>query len=153
MPMLALDQGITDTRLTWRKILVFAGMVVFNGGVMLALKWFQELGLPRQFNGFMLTTFCTATVVMAALWPLYRGVLSRPVIFWGWAISISYAGAAMMIVQALRFYGGVVVFPFAEATAVALTVAFAAFVWKEIPGRLGLAGIAVVTVAAVLVNM
>jgi drug/metabolite transporter (DMT)-like permease len=153
MPMLALDHGITDTHATWRKVLINLGMVVFNGGVMLGLKWFQELGLPRQFNGFMLTTFGTATVAMAALWPLYRGVCNGPVVFWGWAISLAYAGASLMIVQALRFYEGVVVFPFAEATAVALTVAFAAFVWREIPGRLGLAGIAVVTVAAVFINL
>jgi drug/metabolite transporter (DMT)-like permease len=154
MPMLALDKGITDdSRLSWRRMFIFTGLVVFNGGVLLALKWFQELGQPRQFDGFMLTTFCTATVVMAICWPLYRGVLSRPVVFWGWAISLSYVGAAMMVVQALRLYEGVVVFPFAEATAVALTVAFAALVWKEIPGRLGLTGIAVVTVAAILINL
>jgi drug/metabolite transporter (DMT)-like permease len=154
MPMLALDKGITDdSRLSWRRMFIFTGLVVFNGGVLLALKWFQELSVPRQFDGFMLTTFCTATVVMALCWPLYRGVLSHPVVAWGAAISISYIGAAMMIVKALRFYEGVVVFPFAEATAVALTVAFAALVWKEIPGRLGLAGIGVVTVAAVLINM
>ncbi len=154
MPMLALDKGVTDdSRLTWRRVFIFAGMVVFNGGVLLGLKWFQELDVPRQFDGFMLTTFCSATVVMAILWPVYRGVLDRRVIFWGWAISIAYTGAAMMIVKALHFYEGVVVFPFAEATAVALTVAFAALVWRETPGRLGMAGIGIVTVAAVLINL
>jgi drug/metabolite transporter (DMT)-like permease len=154
MPMLTLDHGITDdSRLTWRRAFIFAGMVIFNGGVLLALKWFEELNLPRQFDGFMLTTFSTAALVMAVLWRSFRGVLSKPVVAWGGAISIAYFGAAMMIVKALAFYEGVIVFPFAEATAVALTVAFAALVWKEIPGRLGQAGIAVVTVAAVLINM
>jgi drug/metabolite transporter (DMT)-like permease len=153
MPMLGLDRGLTDAHPTWRKALIFAGMVVFNGGVLLGLKWFQELAMPDQFGGLMLTTFATATVVMALLWPWYRGNFTRPVVLWGGAISVSYAGAALLIVQALRHYGGVVVFPFAEATAVALTVAFAALVWKEIPGRLGQLGIIVVTIAAVLINL
>jgi drug/metabolite transporter (DMT)-like permease len=153
MPLLGLDQGITDTRLTWRKVLTFAGMVVFNGGVLLSFKWFEQLGRPDQFNGFMLTTFAAATVAMALFWPLHRGVASRRVIGWGLICSLCYAGAALFIVQALRIYEGVVVFPFAEATAVALTVAFAAFVWREIPGRAGIVGIAIVTVAAVLINL
>lgn len=152
MPLLGLDQGISDTRLTLRKILVFGGLVVFNGGVLLGLKWFQALEMPEQFNGFMLTTFCSATAVMAVFWPAYKGNFNRGVVFWGGAISVSYAGAALVIVQALRRYEGAVVFPFAEATAVALTVAFAALVWREVPGRLGRTGIAIVTVATVLIN-
>jgi len=153
MPLLTLDHGVTDTRLTWRKALIFAGLVTFNGGVLLGFKWFEQLDRPEQFRGLMLTTFTTATVVMAALWPRYRGVATRPVIAWGVVCSLCYAGAALAIVQALRCYEGVVVFAFAEATAVALTVAFAALVWREIPGKAGFLGIAVVIVAAVLINL
>lgn len=153
MPMLTLDKGVTDTELTARKVLVFIGMIVLNGGVLLSLKWFDEQQAPQQFNGFMLLTFITATLVMAALWPVYRGVASRGVLCWGAASSLFYAGASLMIVRALKTYDGAVVFPFAEAMAVALTVGFAAFVWREIPGKVGLAGIALVTVAAVLINL
>ena len=153
MPLLALDHGVTDTRLTWRKVLIFAGLVVFNGGVLLGFKWFEQLGRPEQFSGLMLTAFATATAIMALLWPLYRGVASRPVIAWGLACSLCYAGAALAIVQALRRYEGVVVFPFAEATAVALTVAYAALAWREIPGKAGIIGIVTVIVAAVLINL
>jgi drug/metabolite transporter (DMT)-like permease len=153
MPMLGLDKGITDTQLTVRKGLIFAGMIVFNGGVLLTLKWFDEQHAGEQFTGFMLTTFIVATMVMALLWPAYQGRLNRGVLSWGAALSLCYAGASLMIVMALRTYEGAVVFPFAEATAVALTVAFAAFAWREIPGKVGLAGIAIVTVAAVLINL
>jgi drug/metabolite transporter (DMT)-like permease len=153
MPMLGLDRGVTDTCLTCRKVAVFAGMVVLNGGVLLGFKWFEQLGRPEQFNGLMVVNFGTATVIMALLWPVYHGVASRPVIAWGLVSGVCYAGAALFLVQALRFYEGAVVFPFAEATAVALTVGFAALVWREIPGRWGQAGIAVVTVAAVLINL
>ncbi|MBU0607029.1 MAG: hypothetical protein KKI08_04045 [Armatimonadetes bacterium] len=153
MPLLGLDRGITDTRLTWRKVLTFAGLVVFNGGVLLGFKWFEQLGRPDQFAGLMLTTFATAALTMALLWPAYYGTVSRPVLGWGLVCALCYAGAALAIVQALRHYEGVVVFPFAEATAVAMTVAFAALVWREIPGRAGFVGIAVVTVAAVLINL
>ena len=153
MPMLGLDKGITDTQLTVRKVLIFAGMVVFNGGVLLTLKWFHEQRASEQFTGFMLVTFIVATVVMALLWPAYRGRITRSVLPWGAALSFCYAGAALVLVMALRTYEGAVVFPFAEATAVALTVGFAALVWREIPGKAGLAGIAIVTVAAVLINL
>jgi len=153
MPMLGLDKGVTDTQLTVRKLLIFAGMVIFNGGVLVTLKWFDEQHAGAQFSGFMLTTFATATLLMALLWPAYQGRMNGGVLFWGGAVSLAYAGASLMIVLALKTYEGAVVFPFAEATAVALTVAFAAFVWREIPGKLGLAGIALVTVAAVLINL
>ena len=152
MPMLTLDKGITDIQLTVRKVLIFAGMVVFNGGVLLTLKWFHEQRVGEQFTGFMLVTFIVATVVMALLWPAYRGRVTRGVLPWGAALSLCYAGAALVLVMALRAYEGAVVFPFAEATAVALTVVFAAFVWREIPGKVGVVGIAIVTVAAALIN-
>ncbi len=153
MPLLALDKGVTDTELTPRKVLIFLGLVVLNGGVLLMLKWFDERGPQEQFSGFMLTTFTVATAVMAALWPVYRGVLNAATVGWGAGMSLSYAGASLMIVLALKTFEGAVVFPFAEATALALTVAFAAFFWREIPGKAGLAGIALVTVAAVLINL
>lgn len=153
MPMLALDKGVTDTQLTRRKALVFLGMVVLNGGVLLMLKWFDERDAQEQFSGFMLTTFTVATAAMAVLWPLYRGVATAGVVGWGAGMSVCYAGASPMIVLALKTYEGAIVFPFAEATAVALTVAFAAIFWREIPGRGGLAGIALVTLAAVLINL
>jgi drug/metabolite transporter (DMT)-like permease len=153
MPMLALDKGVTDTHLTPRKVLLFLGMIVLNGGVLVCLKWFDEQDADPQFDGFMLVTFAVAAVVMAGLWPVYRGRLSRGVLGWGAATSVVYAGASLMIVQALKTYDGAVVFPFAEATALAMTVGYAAVFWREIPGRVGLAGIGLVTVAAVLVNL
>jgi drug/metabolite transporter (DMT)-like permease len=153
MPMLALDKGVTDTRLTTRKVLVFVGMIVFNGGVLLTLKWFDEQHASEQFAGFMLTTFVVATLAMALLWPVFRCQISRGVVGWGAAMSVCYAGASLMIVLALKTYEGAIVFPFAEATAVALTVAFAALFWREVPGKAGLAGIALVTIAAVLINL
>jgi drug/metabolite transporter (DMT)-like permease len=121
--------------------------------VLLGFKWFEQLGRPEQFSGLMLTTFAIATATMALLWPVYRGVATGPVIAWGVVSSLCYAGAAFAIVKALRCYEGVVVFPFAEATAVALTVAFAALVWREIPGKAGIIGIVTVIVAAVLINL
>jgi len=153
MPLLSLDQGITDTRLTWRKVGIFVGMVVFNGGVLVGLKWFDELKLPSQLNGFMLCVFTSATVLMALGWPLYRGRLGRGEAFWGAAISIAYFGAAPLIVLTLRHFEGVVLFPFAESSALAMTVAFAALVWREMPHRLGFAGIVTVIIAAVLINL
>lgn len=153
MPMLTLDKGVTDTELTGRKIATFVGMVVLNGGVLLAFKWFDELHAGPLLAGFMLTTFVAATVAMAILWPAYRGRVTGPVLSWGGAMSLCYTGASLVIVLALKTYEGAIVFPFAEATAVALTVAFAAFAWREIPGQRGLVGIALVTVAAVLVNL
>lgn len=153
MPLLTLDRGITDTHLTWRKVLIFGGLVVFNGGVLLSFKWFEQLGRPELLNGLMLTAFATAAVIMGALWPLYYGVVSRPVLGWGLACALCYAGAAVTVVQALGCYGGVVVFPFAEATALAMTVAYAALFWRELPGKTGFVGVAVVTVAAVLINL
>ncbi|MCE5239356.1 hypothetical protein LLH23_12815 [bacterium] len=153
MPLLTLDRGITDTHLTWRKVLLFAGMIVANGGVLLGFKWFEQLDQPEQLNGLMVTTFATATVLMAVLWPFYHGTATRAVVGWGLACGLCYAGAAVVVVQALRRYGGVVVFPFAEATALAMTVAYAALFWRELPGKAGFVGVAVVTVAAVLINL
>lgn len=153
MPMLALDKGVTDTQLTRRKVLLFLGMIVLNGGVLLMLKWFDEWGAPEQFAGYMLVTFTVATLAMAALWPLYRGLATPGVVAWGAALSLCYAGASPMIVLALQTYEGAIVFPFAEATALALTVAFAAVVWREIPGPSGWLGIVLVTAAAVFINL
>ena len=153
MPLLALDKGVTDTHLTGRKLVTFLGMVVLNGGVLLAFKWFDEQHAGPLFPGFMLTSFASATVAMALLWPAYHGRLTGPVLSWGGAMSLCYTGASLLLVLALKTYEGAIVFPFAEATAVALTVAFAALAWREIPGRVGLTGVALVTVAAVLVNL
>ena len=153
MPLLSLDQGLTDTRLSWRKIVTFAGLVVFNGGVLLGPKWFDELRVPGQLSGFMLTVFTTATLAMALAWPLYRGRLGRGELVWGAAISVAYLGASPLVVLALRHFEGVIVFPFAESTALAMTVAFAALIWKEIPHRPGQLGILLVTIAAILINL
>ena len=156
MPLLSLDQGITDTRLTWRKVLTFAGHGRLQRRRAAELQVVRAIAAARQFNGFMLTTFGMATVVHGACcWPLLPRRRQRGRSSAGAARSAACAtpAAALIIVQALRIYEGVVVFPFAEATAVALTVAFAALVWREIPGKAGFAGIAVVTVAAVLINL
>lgn len=153
MPMLALDKGVTDTELTLRKVLIFAGLVVFNGGVLVALKWFDEQHAQEHFAGFMLATFSSAAVGMGFLWPLYRGRIDGHVVSWGAVMSLCYAGATPVIVMALKTYEGAVVFPFGEAMAVALTVAFAALVWREVPGKIGMTGIALVTAAAVLINL
>lgn len=153
MPMLALDKGITDRQLTAGKVLMFLGMIVFNGGVLLTLKWFDEQQAPDQFAGFMLTTFSVATGVMALLWPTFGGRIVPGIVAWGAIMGLCYAGAPLVIVLALKSYGGAIVFPFAEATAVAMTVAFAALAWRELPGKVGLIGIGIVIVAAVLINL
>ena len=66
--------------------------------------------------------------------------------------TVNYTTSAMLILS-LDTLPGAVVFPVMAALGLVLTTGFAAWAWREVPGRLGQVGIAVALFAVVLINL
>ena len=72
---------------------------------------------------------------------------------WGLLLGASNAIINILILATLDVLLASVMFPILAAVGLALTTTFAAVVWREIPGRLGWAGIGLAVLAVVLANM
>jgi len=62
-------------------------------------------------------------------------------------------GTSFMIIAALDSLPGAIVFPVTAALGLVLTTGGAAWLWREIPGRLGRVGLVIALAAVVLINL
>ena len=153
MPLLALDKGVSRGRLTWGKGILFAALFLVGGCSQTGNKWFDEMGAPEQSAVYFICLFGAATVVSVLSWAAMRQKTKPDALLWGSVVGFSNAGAGIALITALRQYEGYVVFPLVQAMSLATVVIFAAAVWREIPGRLALAGIALAITASIVINI
>ena len=153
MPLLALDKGATQGRLARRTVMCLAALFVIGGLSQSGLKWFDELAAPEQTRGFFLSLFSAATVTAGLVWTVARKNTDLRALRWGSLVGMSNAGAGLTLITALRFYPGYVVFPLVQALSLVTVVTVAMVAWREIPGKLGLAGICLAVIAGVVINL
>jgi drug/metabolite transporter (DMT)-like permease len=158
MPFLALDRGVSREGVTGRKLLLFVGLMVVNGIALTAAKIFHELNAPEQLNGYMLILLFVAAlgcVPFAAVSMRHRPrVRYGPLTLgWGLYLGLVLALGQLFMLLSLRHYPGVVVYPLSQAANVSLVTLCSLLLWRERPGLLGFAGIALAVVAVVLVNL
>jgi drug/metabolite transporter (DMT)-like permease len=153
MPFLSLDRGVGHVALRKRQILLLVGLFVANGCTVLVSKWFQMAQLPQERPMFSAILYGTAAVVaiLAWLWESRR-VGTRDVI-WGFLLGSANLLTLFALLWALAALPATVVFPLMGALGLALTVSFAALVWREVPGKWGWWGIGIAVIAVVLVNL
>jgi len=153
LPLLGLDEGAGHARLTRRMALIMTALFFINGGAMAVYKWFHSTGLAEQRPAFLLYLFMAATAVLLVVW-LGRGRrLGTADAGWGALLGVTNMLAGLALLAALDRLPGLVVFPVVQVGIMILATLFAALAWREKPGRLGMAGIAVAAVAVALLNL
>ena len=154
LPMLSLDRGVNHQPLTSRRLAILAGLFMANGITLLMLKAFQTTGYGAARPIYLGTMFFVGAVICGLVWARnpqpWHGTLE---IKWGLLLGASNALINILILATLDVLLASVMFPILAAVGLALTTTFAAVVWREIPGRLGWAGIGLAVLAVVLANM
>lgn len=153
MPLLTLDRDGHGKGLTRKQVPLLLGLFIGNGMCLLMSKWFHETGLSGERPLFFAILFGTATAVSVVCWLIWsRRSGWRE---WAWGVPLGAINflTALAVITALDTLSGSVVFPLFAAMSLALTTGVGAWLWREIPGKLGKIGIAVALVAVVLINL
>jgi drug/metabolite transporter (DMT)-like permease len=153
MPLLSLDRGFDGTRLTRRQVPLLLGLFLVNGICLFVNKWFHTTGLSAERPQFLGLLFGTAAVVSLAVWGLWSRRGGWRELATGVPLGVINFGTSFMIIAALDSLPGTIVFPVTAALGLVLTTGAAAWFWREIPGRLGRAGLVVALAAVVLINL
>lgn len=153
MPLLSLDRGAGGTRLTRRQIPLLLALFVTNGSCLLANKWFHATGLTAERPAFLGILFGTAALMSLVVWGLRCRRVGWREVGSGVPLGIINFGTSYMIIAALDSLPGAVVFPVTAALGLVFTTGGAAWLWREVPGRLGQVGLAVALAAVVLINL
>lgn len=154
LPLLGFDKGVNSERLTPRRGALLLGLFIANGVALLMIKWFQTTGYTGARVVYLATVFAVSAIVCFITW---RSTTKRPLrsdeLAWGAFLGVSNAITNFLIFATLDVLPASVMFPVLAAVGLSLTTVFAAVVWREVPGRLGWAGIGVAVVAVVLTNL
>lgn len=153
LPLLGMGKGTGGTRLTLRMALLMVALFLINGGAMAVQKWFHTTGLTQQRPVFLLYLFGSACLVLTVAWLTRRQPFTVKSVGWGAALGCSNMMAALTLLTALDYLPGLVVFPVVQVGILILSTLFAAVVWREKPGRLGMVGIGIACVAVTLLNL
>ncbi len=153
LPLLSLDKGVSGEPLTLRRMAMLLGLFVSNGMCLLLLKWYQTIGTSGGRFIYLATVFTVSGLIVGLVWARAKNRrLGRAEIVWGTWLGISNAVTNILIFTTLDVLLASVMFPILAAVGLSLTTIFAAVFWREIPGRLGWAGMALAVVAVVLAN-
>lgn len=153
MPLLSLDRGFDGTRLTRRQVPLLVGLFIVNGMCLFVNKWFHTTGLSAERPMFLGILFGTAALVSVVAWGSWCRRISWREVSAGVPLGVINFGTSYMIIRALDSLPGAIVFPVTAALGLVLTTGGAAWLWREIPGRLGRAGLVVALAAVVLINL
>jgi drug/metabolite transporter (DMT)-like permease len=161
MPLLSLDKGVSGEGVTSRKLAMYLGLTVVNGVALTASKIFHEWRVPEQLDAYMMVLTGTAALcgVPAALLRGRAGGegprlgFDGSAVAWGVYLGLALALGQLFMLLTLRHYEGAVAYPLSQAANVSLVTVVSGVLWRELPGRLGMTGIALAIVAVVLVNL
>jgi drug/metabolite transporter (DMT)-like permease len=153
LPMLSLDRGVGDGRFSSRQLWVFAGLFATNGIALILSKCFARLGVPGETLYYLAILFAVAAVgsLVPLIWQ--RRPVGLPELTWGAALGLANAACNLALLVALDRLPGIVVFPVNSCGGIVLAAIIAAVLWREIPGRLGFAGIGAAAAALVCLNI
>lgn len=153
MPFLSLDRGEGGARLTPRQTLFLLGLFVTNGACLLTSKWFHSTGLTAERPMYFVILFAAAATASLVAWLGWSRRCTWREVGTGILLGLINLVTSYAIIVALDTLPGTIVFPVFAALGLTLTTGAAAWLWREIPGRLGQVGIAIALVAVVLINM
>ncbi len=151
--LLSLERGFNGERLTRRQIPLLLALFVMNGFCLFINKWFQETGDAAERPAFLGVLYGIAAVASFLAWATGNRYLGWREIYSGVPLGLINYGAGFMLIKALDSLPGTIVFPISAAMGLVLTASLAAWLWQEIPGRLGRAGLAVAVLAVILINL
>jgi drug/metabolite transporter (DMT)-like permease len=123
---------------------------VLNGGVGISQKLFIEWGRPEEKIALLALIFGTATLGCGAAMLGRRRRLRRGDVLRGCLFGLGNVLSNTLLLLGLERVSGVVAFPFASVGTILLTALSGIVLWRERPGVLGLAAIALAAVAIVL---
>ena len=154
LPLLTLDKGVSRQPLTLGRVMVLVGLFLLNGLAMLVNTWFHTTGLEGQRAMYLAILFTVAAVGCTAAWLIRpERKLGIKEAAWGALLGTFNVGGTLFTLYGLDLYLASVLFPITAALALAVITTFAAIAWREIPGKIGWAGIAAALTAVVLANM
>ncbi|HEX9842764.1 MAG TPA: EamA family transporter [bacterium] len=121
-----------------------------NGGAGVCQKLFTELAPPVEKMALLALIFATATLVTGA--PMLKGRrrLRRGDVVRGLAFGLGNVCSNTFLLMGLERVAGAVAFPFASVGTILLTSLSGIVLWRERPGLLGSAAIALAAVSVVL---
>ncbi len=154
LPLLTLDKGVSRQALTLGRVMVLVGLFLLNGLAMLINTWFHTTGLEGQRAMYLAILFSVAAVGCAAAWRTRpERKLGVKEAAWGALLGAFNVAATLLTLYGLDLYPASILFPITAALTLAIITAFAAIAWRELPGKIGWAGIAAALAAVVLANM
>jgi len=136
-----------------RPVPILLGVFLLNGGCVLAIKAFEEMGPPQQSALFLFILFGTAAAASTTIWLSLRPSFSRGDILWGIVLGASNLVGNVFLLWSLHVLPGVVVFPISSSLGLLLTVILVSAFWREELHRPALIGIALAVVAIVLIKL
>lgn len=153
MPFLALDGTQRVAPLRKRQLALLIGLFLTNGAVLITSKWFHAAAPPSENFMYFGILYGLSAVISWGLWLGWSRRCRPADVGWGALLGVVNILTGTTLLAALDALPGTVVFPVFAALGLALTTAFAAIAWREVPGRLGRVGIGVAICAAVLINL
>lgn len=153
MPLLSLDKGNGGGGLTRKQVPLLIALFVTNGGCLLTSKWFHSTGLSAERPLYFAILFGTAALVSLLCWGVWSRRCGWREVAGGVPLGLVNYATGIAVICALDRLPGAVVFPVFAAAGLAFTAGLATWLWREAPGRLGQAGLAVALLAVALINL
>lgn len=153
LPLLGADGSAQGSKTDIRGMALTGALFLTNGGCLMAIRGFHQVGPRDEQALFFSVLFDTAAVVSVIAWWMDRAGSSKRDVVPGLFLGLWNTMGGFMLLVALRTLPGVVVFPFSSSLAVVLTTLVAMWAWGERFGKIGTVGMALATVAAVLINI
>lgn len=125
---------------------------MINGGVGITQKLFTELAPPQEKLALLTLVFGSAGILSGAVVLWRRRRLRRGDVLRGLAFGCGNLLGGVSLLKGLETVPGVVAFPFVSVCLIAFTAVLGMAVWRERPGRLGVAAVALAGVAIVLMT-
>lgn len=152
LPLLTLNPRESQ-KLPKRGVLLLAALFIGNGSGCLALRAFDQLGVPEQEPAFLAILFASAATVGIAVWIARREGTTARDLLPGIALGVCNALSNLAMVTALAQLPSVIVFPFWSSVSLVFTALFARLVWQERINRLETVGMMASLVAVALINI
>ena len=139
-------------RLDPRVLLIGAILLCVNGGFMLSIRLFDQVGAHSEHVQFFAVMFTVATAVSVGAWLFDRHSSPRDLVPGAW-LGLCNMGSGYMLLRALQTLPGVIVFPLSASLGLMLTVLAATWLWRERIGRPSAVGLTISLAAAVCMNI
>ena len=153
LPLLGADGSGKGSKIDVRGMALTGALFLANGGCLMAIRGFHQVGPEGEQRMFFSVLFGTAALVSVIAWGIDRVGSSKRDVVPGIFLGLWNTMGGFMLLVALRTLPSVVIFPFSSSVGLVLTTLVAMWVWGERFGKVGTVGMAIAVVAAVLINI